>query len=254
MPYTRRFIRNLVLGFALAAIALPVTAETPANYPLSAIPATPPAISGAPQAPVYLDVKTLPPTLLPAPPAKDSAAWKREMNSILAAQKNISKDEQATIVREQALHPELIAAFVSARLTRADYPKTFALLDNVFGDTFAVVQADKTYWHVTRPYLLNPGIKVLVHRLDDNPAYPSGHEAEALVMAEVLGMLYPDKREALLAYAESIGWHRVEAGVHYPGDLEGGRMLAMLIVGALTQDDNFADDLAEAQIEIDQKK
>jgi acid phosphatase (class A) len=70
------------------------------------------------------------------------------------------------------------------------------------------------------------------------------------VLAEVLGLLFPDRLPALRARAEDIARHRVEAGVHYPVDLDGGRLLAMLELGALTASRGFQDDLKSAREEI----
>ena len=58
--------------------------------------------------------------------------------------------------------------------------------------------------------------------LNNSPAYPSGHTTDTCVLAEILVLLLPEKMSALRARADEIAWHRVEAGVHYPVDLEGG--------------------------------
>jgi hypothetical protein len=41
-----------------------------------------------------------------------------------------------------------------------------------------------------------------------------------------LGLLFPEKLEALRERAQAIALHRIEAGVHYPVDVEGGQNLA----------------------------
>ena len=89
-----------------------------------------------------------------------------------------------------------------------------------------------------------------VNPIDASPAYPSGHSTSSRVLAEILGMLAPDKLSALRARADAVAHHRIQAGVHYPVDVEGGRMLAMLIVGYLTANEDFQDDLAAAKKEI----
>jgi acid phosphatase (class A) len=54
----------------------------------------------------------------------------------------------------------------------------------------------------------------------------------------------------LRARADVIAQHRIEAGVHYPNDVEGGRLLAMLIVGALSENEDFQDDVENAKKEM----
>lgn len=90
----------------------------------------------------------------------------------------------------------------------------------------------------------------MVDRIDASPAYPSGHTSSSRVAAEVLGLLFPDRLAALRAKADSIAAHRIQAGVHYPVDIESGRLLAMLVLGALLKSDAFQSDLAAAREEM----
>ena len=198
----------------------------------------------------YVAPSQLPPSFLLPPPAENTAAWKHEIEAVRAAQKHISPSDLADLREEQHVRLELITPVMGADFNRERLPQTFALLDNVLADTVAVTHADKRFWHTRRPYLTDPHVKLLVDPLDNNPAYPSGHTSESRVLAEVLGMLAPDRLESLRARADSIAWHRVQAGVHYPNDLTGGRMLAMLMVGALSANSDFQDDLAAARDEM----
>jgi acid phosphatase (class A) len=71
-----------------------------------------------------------------------------------------------------------------------------------------------------------------------------------MVLALVLTDLFPDKRDALLARAREIGWHRVELARHYPTDIFAGRVLAQAIVREMKNDPDFQKDLAAAKSEI----
>lgn len=57
------------------------------------------------------------------------------------------------------------------------------------------------------------------------PAFPSGHSAQAHVIAKYYAEKYPDKKEVLYERAESIGQSRISAGLHYPSDHEMAKRL-----------------------------
>ena len=63
----------------------------------------------------------------------------------------------------------------------------------------------------------------------NSPSYPSGHAIQAFVLANILGFLYPSHDENLYNIAEMISLSRVKLGVHFPSDLEFGRLLADII-------------------------
>lgn len=210
-----------------------------------------PAVSGAAEyESTYVNPAELPPQLLPPPPAEHSAAWKKNVQGVLAAQKLLHKSDLPAIRDEQHLRLSLMTQVIGPDFTAEKYPHSFALLNHVFRDSEIITGADKQFWHTRRPYLTDKHVKLYVDRIDDNPAFPSGHTSASRVVAEVLGMLYPDRLADLRAKADSIAYHRMQAGVHYPGDVEGGRLLAMMIIGALEKSDDFQSDLADAQAEI----
>lgn len=60
----------------------------------------------------------------------------------------------------------------------------------------------------------------------DSPSYPSGHTAQAYYIAHNLASIYPDLSEELFGLAELVAQSRIDRGVHYPSDLDGGRALA----------------------------
>lgn len=200
--------------------------------------------------PHYVTTADLPPQLLPPPPAEGSAAWKKNIQGVLAAQKHISTDDLMAMRDEQHLRLELIVSVIGADFTLEKFPRSYALLRNVMEDAEGISGVDKKFWHTRRPYLTDSHVRLMVDRIDQSPAYPSGHTTDTRVVAEVAGLLFPEHLTDLRAKADSIAHHRIEAGVHYPDDIDGGRMLAMLIVGSLMKSDDFKDDLAAARDEL----
>jgi len=59
-----------------------------------------------------------------------------------------------------------------------------------------------------------------------SPSYPSGHTIQAMVIANALGSLYPKLRDKFRNLAERIGMSRVQAGVHFPSDIDAGIKVA----------------------------
>lgn len=198
----------------------------------------------------YIAPQTLPPQLLPPPPEEGTESWRREIDGVLAAQKNISATDLAALRDEQYMRLELMTSVIGPDFTAQRFPKCFDLINRAMRDSGAITEADKQFWHTRRPYLADSHVQLLVKPLDKSPAYPSGHTSGTRVLAEILGLLYPQKLDALRSRAAAIAWHRVEAGVHYPVDVRGGDELAMLIVGALLNNADFQSDLDAAREEI----
>lgn len=197
----------------------------------------------------WIEPQSLSPQLLPPPPAEGSEVQKAQIEMVVAAQRSLSPAEISAVRNEATFRVALMTDTLGPSFDRERMPKTVALLDRVERASEAVVDAAKKYWHTKRPCLADSRVKLYVDSTTSF-AYPSGHAAEARVLAEVLGLLFPDKLPDLRARAEDIARHRVEAGVHYPVDLEGGRLLAMLLVGALAANSDFQADLGAAREEI----
>lgn len=190
-------------------------------------------------------------TLIAPPPTENSEQRQKEVALIVEQQKNVDTNEIARAIHEVDIRSELMAQDVDPALTRAAYPALYHLLDRVSETANFAAGTAKNHWNIKRPYATYPQqIKALVTPPGSNPTYPSGHTTTSYSMAYVLGMLIPEKRSIFLARAEEIARHRVLAGVHYPSDLAGGREMAMLVTGALTQDVAFQSDLLAAQKEL----
>jgi acid phosphatase (class A) len=196
----------------------------------------------------YFDETIIPLTLLPPPPAEHSEAWDAEIAAIQALQRAATPADIAAAEAEVHLTPELLTSILPG-VTRAAYPALFTLLERIGDDGHALGDLAKDHWRTRRPYLASSAVKALVTP-HANPSYPSGHTNGSLVWAEVLGQLFPNQQAALRARADDIARHRVLAGMHYPADVEGGRRLALLTLGALWQSPAFRQDFAAAGQEV----
>lgn len=169
--------------------------------------------------------------------------------------------QEVRIVSHEATSNEVVAAFSEREFTifnftpaigyffqPGKFPKTEAFMHNVQTDAETITDNAKTFWKRPRPFMIDPTLAT--GKLEKTFSYPSGHSTESMVLALVLADLFPDQRDAILAKARSIGWHRVEIARHYPTDIYAGRVLAQAIVRQMKQNPDFQHDFAEAQAEI----
>jgi acid phosphatase (class A) len=128
------------------------------------------------------------------------------------------------------------------------FPKTRTFFKRVQTDAETITDNAKNFYKRPRPYTIDPSLAN--GKLEKSFSYPSGHSTESMVLALVLADLFPDKRDAIIAEARSIGWHRVQIARHYPTDIYAGRVLAQAIVKQMIKSDAFQQDFAEAKAEI----
>lgn len=201
----------------------------------------------------YFSANSISPKLIDPPISTSSKQWQDEVEYIVKLQKSADPDEVEQALEERVLKVDMVAQFVDARLSRQDFPKLYELLDNSKKTTYKIVRKAKNFWGTKRPFVaVSDKIKPLI-KAHDNPAYPSGHTSGSYVAAHVLSMLLPQKRTEIMERAEEIAQHRVLVGMHYPHDLVGGKQMALIILGALMQNDDFLEDLKEAKYELSQK-
>ena len=95
----------------------------------------------------------------------------------------------------------------------------------------------KNYYNRQRPNELSEelGIKWDCDYLSSaqTPSYPSGHTIQAYVCAGVLANQYPEHSRGLYTLAELVSQSRIDRGVHFPSDVDYGRILAKEILEEL---------------------
>ena len=62
--------------------------------------------------------------------------------------------------------------------------------------------------------------------------------------------MVPEKSAQIFARGREHGENRVVAGVHFPSDIEGGRLSATAIAAVLMQNEQFKMDFNEAKAEL----
>ena len=125
------------------------------------------------------------------------------------------------------------------------------MLEKTKKDIQAAIDLPKNYYKRKRPYQLDESLEL--GKPEPSFSYPSGHSTRGTVYAMLLGDLFPERKDPILAIGRNIGWDRVLIGKHFPTDIYAGRVLARAIVRELKADPAFQHDFAEAKAEVDER-
>lgn len=186
---------------------------------------------------------------LPQPPTPDSLAAQSDLETVLQVQAWRTPDQVALAQRLVLEDPFSFSEVLGAQFNSQNFPRTADLLKTVLTDSYAVSLTLKDVFIRKRPHLDDPRVKPCVE-LSTSPSYPSGHATRAYLTATLLAGLFPDRQEALLAFARKAAWARVQGGIHFPTDLEGGRLLAAALAAELQKSAAFRLRLDACMAEI----
>jgi acid phosphatase (class A) len=272
VPMTTMRIRVMAATFLVSVL---LSAETTAPSYAADAAGTP-----APAAVVYLEPGAVDLTrLLGPPPLPGSAAQMRDLAALHLAQDSRNAED---VVRVQADARVNIAAFASVlgqSFKEENLPLLTQFFRNVSRATGPFISVSKDCWSRPRPFATDPtivpppGLKESAGMRADsaipkiiNPrctpgtepsqysyAYPSGHATFGAMTAIQLADMVPELRQAIFERGWEFGYSRVLAGVHYPGDVEAGRIQATVLVAMMQQNRNYQRDFAAARQELRQQ-
>jgi acid phosphatase (class A) len=189
------------------------------------------------------------PALLPAPPAAGSLVQQAELDVLYHLQ---SEQTPGQIARARLVATEDIFVFGSDVLgpwfDARSLPKTAAFFSQVSDDLTPYNRAAKVLFNRRRPSYLDARLKPCIE-FSDTGSYPSGHAIRASLWAGLLGEIFPDKSTAFQARAAETRWARLLAGVHYPSDVEAGRILGEALARELLKSPKVQTALEELRAE-----
>lgn len=211
--------------------------------PLAALAREPPYITAQ-----DLDIVSI----LPPPVTADSVGGREQLAVVLRAQRSATPEriEQAKRDADESVDA-MFAGVLGRALPASALPATTRLFVRLEETGDAVVGPAKAAFKRVRPYLSDPEIKALV-RPSVSGSYPSGHSTHITASAIVMGDIVPEKRDAIWERAHDYAWSRVIAGMHYPNDLDGGRLAGTAIAVALRNRPEFKADFEAAKRELRQ--
>ena len=187
--------------------------------------------------------------VLAPPPAPDSPAGKADLESVLDAQRTRTPAQIAGAQADNLTSVFRFADVMGPAFTAAKLPFTTAFFGRISSDDITAIRIAKAHFNRPRPYISDPDVKPVV-REPANASYPSGHATFAYVDGILLAYMVPEKAAAIFDRAQVFARNRVIAGVHYPSDVEAGRICAAVIDNVLLHDARFIADLATARAEV----
>ncbi|MBC8151758.1 MAG: phosphatase PAP2 family protein [Bacteroidetes bacterium] len=165
------------------------------------------------------------------PPAIGSAAYKKDVDELLAIAKNQTR-EQARIASYWAdgagsytppghWHRAAANAGHEARFSEVRMARTLVLLGTTEMDAGICCWDAKYYYYYPRPQQVDARIKTSVG-LPNFPSYTSGHSTFSGAAAAVLSYLFPAKADDFNAQAKQASESRVYGLIHYRFDCDEG--------------------------------
>jgi len=186
--------------------------------------------------------------ILAPPPTPQSPEGKAELEAVLTVQgtrtdpdvKRAQADDELTVFR--------YANVMGEAFSPQNVPFATQFFKDVAADAGRVVNPARSYFNRQRPVTVDKRIEPVVNAAGGS--YPSGTAAFAYVAAILLASMVPEKAPAIFARAADWGHNRVVSGVHYPGDVEAGRISGSVIDNVLLHDPAFMADFAKAKAEV----
>ena len=158
-------------------------------------------------------------------------------------------------IGQRALFRDFSCA-VGMELDAAKTPTLARAISRASADLGAIIGAANNHYSKPRPFTVEEGptCVAVTESFAASGSYPSGHASSGWLYALLLAEADPENADAILARGRVYGESRVVCGVHYPSDVEGGRLAATAIVAALRAQPEFLADMAEARREIQEQR
>ncbi|HKT26532.1 phosphatase PAP2 family protein [Dyella sp.] len=188
--------------------------------------------------------------LLPPPPAAGSTAAQRDLQAVLTAQKTRTAQDMAAAKGDTARSVFRFADALGLTTQPASLPKTAAFFESVAKLDKAEAKEAKEFWKHPRPSVVSSQVHALSKEKPDDWSYPSGHATFGYSAAVLLANMLPEKRAAIFARADVYGEHRVVMGVHFPSDVEAGKIAGTVIADEILRDPQWQADYAAARGEL----
>lgn len=187
--------------------------------------------------------------VLAPPPADDSPRTRAEIETLLSLQRERTPEQEAAARADREMSPFPFADVLGPRFAKDKLPNTAVFFANVLSDQRLFVSPAKKHFDRVRPYVLDPTVQPCLSR-PFNAAYPSGHSTWGHLAGIILANMVPEKAAELHARAALYASHRMLGGVHYPSDVEAGKISAAVIASSLFQNQAFLEDFAKAKAEV----
>jgi hypothetical protein len=117
-----------------------------------------------------------------------------------------------------------------ANMSEVRAARVFALLNMAMHDAGVACWEAKFHYFNPRPSQLDPSIKTEIG-LPNFPSYTSGHSTFSAAGTVILSYLFPGGATSFAAMRDEAGISRLYGGIHYPSDIEAGKLHGGRIAG-----------------------
>jgi acid phosphatase (class A) len=212
----------------------------------AASPTPPPAAPTVAATTPALDV--LP--LLPPAPAPGALADKQDVSAMLVLQ---AKRTQAMCDFAQADVDSSLKRFVAplGLTLNGDTVQSEALMKTLIMRLRTASDIAKNHYKRPRPYNHGAGLVACISKAPASSySYPSDHAALGYMMAHMLSQIIPEQQAKWQARAAEYGRSAIVGGVHYPSDVEAGRIMGLALAEHALQDPAVQAQLQLARPEL----
>jgi acid phosphatase (class A) len=194
--------------------------------------------------------------VLPAPPAPKTKAWEEDDQAFRATRKLEGTARWTMAQNDNRGAPDDalkdFACALGVSLDRSSAPTLHALLGRIMSDARPFIDPPKDHYARPRPFVRLKG-NICVPRTDylaKSGSYPSGHSTASWAWGLIFAELAPDRATEILSRARAYSESRVVCGVHYPSDIQNGRLNGSALFAALQTSPEFRADMEKARAEV----
>jgi acid phosphatase (class A) len=197
--------------------------------------------------------------ILPGPPAAGAKEDTADADLARATSANAGETRWKNALADDASLYDRFEEALGRAPNRKTLPRLVRLLNRVSADVLAATAAAKDRFPRPRPYQRFALKRVCGFATPPKPeaaptkgtSYPSGHAALGWGTALTMMEAAPTRAAALVARGAGYGDSRVVCGLHFPSDVEAGRLLAGAVVDKLLALPEFRRDLVCAKAELE---
>lgn len=150
-----------------------------------------------------------------------------ELSTIQSAQRNLTDSDYTFIKDCNDSPPEVFYRWL---VMRGEKP-SLKELNDMWKDpsNIHLVDAIKNQYKRPRPYEKFQEVQLAPGITTHDFSFPSGHACGSMFIAHKLAKKYPHLSDGLISLANRIANTRVQAGVHYPSDVEAGKIIGKFL-------------------------
>jgi acid phosphatase (class A) len=187
---------------------------------------------------------------LAPPPPVESSANRAELAALLQLQATRTPAEVAYAQADQKISVFRFAdSLDTARFKESLLPITAHFFEKTLTTANGIYGVAKKSFARPRPFVTDTAIHPVLS-MPTSASYPSGHSMSSNLMAILLANIVPEKKTQIFERGWVFAEHRALGGVHYPSDLQAGRIAAALVAQRLYQDPEFRKELEASRVEI----